>query len=331
MAKVSLIFLFLMAMISCEKKEIIPPATPSQYLIWGFSIDGFPITESALETLVRETKIQPQIVQFYLQWQKEPSLSLLSSLQAIASQNSSPCITWEPMLMIDNSEKTIAFDQILNGDFDEYLNFIANEIKQFQKPVIVRFAQEMNLQRYHWGTTLEQFGPESPAIYVKLFRYVVEFFRKEGANNVLWAFCPNSESVPNEFWNTAKNFYPGDDYVDLLGMDGYNWAITFEIAKNRDLNWTKPWMSFEEIFKNLYVELRKMAPSKPIFVFETASVNRKELKKTTWLKEAINTAKKWGLKGILWFQAKKEEDWRLQQDGDFSYLRDVMDAMHGNG
>ena len=56
------------------------------------------------------------------------------------------------------------------------------------KPVIIRFAHEMNLNEYHWGTLEAEYGQKSPEIYIKMFRYVVQFFKDEKVDNVLWAF-----------------------------------------------------------------------------------------------------------------------------------------------
>lgn len=293
-----------------------------RFLAWGFSVEGFPITKNQLEQLEKETKIAAEIIQFYLQW-SDPSQQfekITPSLDAIINTGATPCLTWEPMIIVDQVERAIPYQEILDGRYDAYLNHIANEVRLWKKPLIIRLAHEMNLKRYHWGTSAEEFGPQSPEIYIKLFRYVVNFFKDRQILNVLWAFCPNVDSDPDLPWNKAKYYYPGDQYVDILGMDGYNWIMTPEIAKSRELSWTKPWLSFEQIFIGLYHELKAISPYKPIIVFETASVDRGAHKKSLWIESALLTAKKWQLTGIIWFQSKKEEDWRIQQNEDYSYI-----------
>lgn len=307
--------------LGCQKEES-STSTAFPIFTWGFSVEGFPITKSKLDKINEETKIPPQLVQFYLQWPSSPKKfeSITSSLESIASTGAIPCITWEPMTVIDGKMIAIPYEQILNGDYDTYLLKIAAEIEAWGEPIIIRFAHEMNLDHYHWGGTLEEYNINSPKHYAEMFRYVVSLFKKHNITNGLWAFCPNNNSVPNLPWNTPRNYYPGDNYVDLLGMDGYNWDITPQIAKKRNQAWDKPWSSFEDIFTHLYRDLKKIAPHKPIIVFETASVDREGKRKSAWIKDAIKTAKKWGLLGIVWFQVNKEEDWRINQHDDFTYI-----------
>lgn len=303
----------LLAMTSCESFLHRSP-TP---LLWGFAIEGFPIREEMLEKLEQETKISAQLIQFYLQWPKNPEeeVSLLSSLEAIWQRGAVPCITWEPMHAAADggANKAIAAEELLRGTYDRYLASFAAQIKRGGKPVIIRFAHEMNLNVYHWGVEADRFGPQAAELYIKMFQYVVTAFRKLQVDNVQWAFCPNSESVPNEKWNVASNYYPGDSYVDLLGMDGYNWDISEEVAKAQNKSWTVPWRSFQQVFELIYRQLRELAPNKPIMVFETATVDRSRKGKQQWIAEALQTAKAWGLAAIIWFQVNKEEDWRIVQ------------------
>lgn len=323
--------LFFIFLLGCQKDTPINSFLKQPFLIWGFSIEGFPIAENDLELLEQQTKIPAQLIQFYLQWPAAatgPFTPIQPSLNAIASKGAIACITWEPKT-IEGVKTTISYENILNGQYDHYLIHMANEMKNWNKPLIIRFAHEMNLDTYHWGSSnLEQFNSDSPEHYIKMFRYIVDLFKNQGANQVLWAFCPNVESVPNETWNIPNRYYPGDEYVDILGMDGYNWDITKEIATKKKQSWTKPWSSFKQIFEKLYLELKEITPQKPILVFETASVDRKGDQKSLWVKEAIQTAKEWNLLGIIWFQIKKEEDWRINQDDNYQYVPFVRSAIN---
>lgn len=303
-------------------------SSPCGPLLWGFSVEGFPITKEILEDQITETKIYPDITVFYLQWPKKPNASIASlqpSLNAIWQKGSLPCITWEPMTIDDGYEVAVLYHEILEGHYDEYIKKIANDLKGFLNAVIVRFAHEMNINRYHWGTTSLNYGPDSPSIYIKMFRHVVDIFRKEQATNVLWAFSPNADSVPNEDWNKVKNYYPGDQYVDIFGMDGYDWNLSAEVSALLKKTWISPFRSFEQVFTNLYHQLKGINSNKPIIVLETATVNRGERHKSQWIKEALQTAKKWNLVGIVWFQSKKEEDWRVNQSS-YQYLPIILEG-----
>lgn len=291
---------------------------------WGVALEGYPVTKAQLEKVEEEMGFRPGIVLFYLQWPApgENGAFPQASLEAIWQRGAVPCLTWEPMYYRDGKEVTVLYEQIAAGRYDAYLTAFARQAAVWGKPFIIRLAHEMNLKRYHWGTDQGHYGSRSPEIYQQLFRYVVGLFRKAGARQVLWAFCPNAESLPNPAydptasWNRARNYYPGDDYVDLLGMDGYNWGTTQTREKN---GWQSRWQSFQEIFAPLHQELRNLAPHKPLLVFETASASQGG-EKTTWIKEAMPLLNSWKVQGLIWFQVNKEVDWRLPASGELFAL-----------
>lgn len=287
---------------------------------FGVALEGCPLTQERLQEVEEEIGLQPDLIVFFLQWPApgDPGAGVFpgESLQAVWDRGAVPCLTWEPMYFEDGHERAVPWRQILEGCFDPYLISFAEQARAWGRPFIIRPAHEMNLDRYHWGTTKDAYGPESPMIYKRMFRYIVEIFHKAGAHNVLWAFCPNSESVPNPLydpeasWNSAKNYYPGDEYVDILGMDGYNWGTTQSLEQN---GWDSHWRGFREIFGPIYRELRRLSPEKPIFVFETSTVHEGG-ERRSWIMEAAETMKAWRTKGIAWFHVDKEQDWRLEPE-----------------
>ena len=301
------------------------PDSISGSLFFGVALDGFPITEERLKNVEDDIGVLPEIVVFFLQW---PSIEGQGtapfpgeSLNAIWNTGAIPCLTWEPMYYRDGHEVMVPFDAILNGDYDPYILGFARQSAMWKKPFMIRFAHEMNIERYHWGTKKEGYGPESPDIYKRMFQYVSTMFQEAGARNVLWVFCPNAESVPNTSydprasWNCVENYYPGDKYVDILGIDGYNWGTTQTKAKN---GWDSHWRGFKEIFRPTYKKMRELAPGKPIFIFETSSVSQGGDKRL-WIKNAFETARAWKLNGLVWFQVKKEYGWRMNSGGDIAY------------
>lgn len=297
---------------------------------WGAAVDGYPVTDEVLSKLETETGIQPQILVFFLQWPSEPGEGRfpLESLEAAWRFGAVSCITWEPMYYRDGEEIMVDLERILSGEYDEYIAAFADGVKEWKKPVLIRFAHEMNLERYHWGGTIDDYGPESPVRYRKMFRYLVDAFREAGADNALWVFCPNAESVPNisfdpaASWNELEAYYPGDAYVDILGVDGYNWGTARTLAEH---GWQSHWRSFRDVFEDAYNRLRTLAPKKPILVFETACAGQGG-DKISWIAEAVQTAVDWELMGLVWFQADKEVDWRINSTGDYSYVPVIRSA-----
>ncbi|MBV8414015.1 MAG: endoglucanase [Verrucomicrobia bacterium] len=277
---------------------------------FGFAIEGLP-TRSELRTLVSDTGVQPRLVLFYLQWPQKPEAGEFPglALRAIESIGALPVLTWEPMFVdSEKGEQMIPAEHVTTGKYDLYLEQFARGCRQFGKLMLIRFAHEMNLARYHWGGAASEFGPDSPARYRAMYRYVVAKFRAQRVDNVRWVFCPNADSVPAAQWNRIAAYYPGDDVVDVVGLDGYNWGTTQTKAAN---GWDSQWRTFESVFSAPLKELKQIAPRKPVGVFETSSADLGG-NKEEWVMSALDSARSLGLGALVWFQVNKEIDWRLQ-------------------
>jgi mannan endo-1,4-beta-mannosidase len=285
------------------EEEPDPPA-------FGFAIEGMP-TRSEMNSLESATGVRPSIIMFYLQWPSRPEIGIFpgEALRSIEASGALPVVTWEPKFVdSETHEQMISAESIIAGKYDSYLQRFARESRQFGKPYLIRFAHEMNLARYHWGGSLQEFGPESAEKYRAMFRHVVAVFRAQKANSIRWVFCPNADSVPATPWNQIGSYYPGSDVVDIVGLDGYNWGTTQTRAAN---GWDSEWRSFESIFAGPLQELRRVASEKPAAVFETSSASEGG-NKEEWILAALNSAKALGLSALIWFELNKEIDWRLE-------------------
>ena len=139
-----------------------------------------------------------------------------------------------------------------------------------------------------------------PAEYVLAWRRVHSIFREEGASNAIWIWSPNSVDAPREAWNGFTRYYPGDAYVDWVGVDGYNWGTTRE--------WSS-WQSFGSIFDPVY---RAFARRKPIMISEVSSAEAGG-SKAAWIASAARTLKMRfpAVRAVVWFNIDKEADWRV--------------------
>jgi beta-mannanase len=292
-------------------------APPPAQCDWGVALDGNPVRADQLQTVTAATGIAPRLVVFFEQWPEDRGARTfpLESVRTITAAGALPVITWEPMFyrQRDGAETMIESTRIVAGDYDGYVEHYARECKTWGRPIVLRFAHEMNLSRYHWGSAKEAYGPESPARYRAMWQHVVGIFRRVGATNVSWAFCANVESVPDvsyapdAAWNRASAYYPGDAWVDLLGMDGYNWGDTQTPEKN---GWRSSWRRAADIFGPIEKELRALSATKPLYVFETATAPTGG-DKTAWLAEIAAIARTGRWRGLVWFEADKEVPWRL--------------------
>ena len=106
-----------------------------------------------------------------------------------------PQIAWEP----NNGLGEVADDPYLRG--------FAQAAAQAQGPILLRFASEMN------GTWMAYSG--SPDDYVRTWRLVYQII-KQAAPQVIMTWCPFA--TPRR---TIPLYYPGDDYVDWVGVNIY--------------------------------------------------------------------------------------------------------------
>ncbi|RDY61562.1 glycosyl hydrolase [Flagellimonas nanhaiensis] len=93
------------------------------------------------------------------------------------------------------------------GELDEILDIINNEL---DFTIVFRLFHEMNGGWFWWGT---QATNHSPALYVDFYRLTVDYI-KERSNHVLFAWSPDK--------TLDTSYYPGDSYVDVVGIDFYN-------------------------------------------------------------------------------------------------------------
>jgi mannan endo-1,4-beta-mannosidase len=192
--------------------------------ILGVAVEGTEFSYLKLNLLEKDMGVKPGIVLFYLPWpfitEQNSSILVKRSLNIIWQSGLLPCLTWEPF--------NVLAEDVLRGNWDVYLENFIKEIKAYNNPVILRFAHEMNLDHYHWGVKKNNFNSKTPELYKELFRYIVKFFQKNQVNNVLFAFSPNAESIPDIAWNDMINYYPGDAFVDIIGLDGYNFGTSMQ-------------------------------------------------------------------------------------------------------
>lgn len=120
----------------------------------------------------------------------------------------------------------------LDGRYDAYIAAEAKRAAAYGRPVLLRLAHEFNGGPWNPYGAGQEAGPEFAAAW----RYIVDRFRRGGASNLLWLWCPNIWTGAGDA-NTADPtpFYPGDEYVDFIGLDGYMMKTSPALAYPADL------------------------------------------------------------------------------------------------
>lgn len=109
-----------------------------------------------------------------------------------------------------------------NAEYNEMLDhiaYVANNLKDDDGeliPILFRPFHEQNGSWFWWGVPHTKTSD-----YIALYRYTVEYLRdRKGVHNFLYVFSPNGPFSGSE--KTYLQTYPGDEYVDVLGMDQYD-------------------------------------------------------------------------------------------------------------
>ncbi|MFH1541637.1 MAG: sugar-binding protein [bacterium] len=266
----------------------------------GVFREGAPRNMNHIKKYEEQVGKKPAVVMWYLDWDQDFPLA---ECQDVVAYGAMPHIVWEPWFWSDHDK--IHLNDIINGTWDEYIKTWAKGVKEFGQPIFLRVAHEFNIEGYPWSLINNDKDPEQ---YIMAYRHVVDIFKKEGANNARWVWCFMNYSHPEEEWNNWELAYPGDDYVDWVGIDGYNWGNT--------QSWSD-WQAFKHLFRDQVRRSKKLWPSKPVMIAEFASA-KKGGDKAEWIRELPGFLKSSmrDLDLIIWFDLQKEADWRIKSSND---------------
>jgi len=104
--------------------------------------------------------------------------------------------------------------QVAAGQYDYYFAHAAAAIAAYQPYAIIRPGWEMNGSWFPWGAGVSG----SAADFVAAFQHVVGIFRAASPNfRIDWCVAMSSPGEP-----PTTNFWPGPQYVDIVGMDFYD-------------------------------------------------------------------------------------------------------------
>jgi Glycosyl hydrolase family 26 len=189
--------------------------------------------------------------------------------------------------------------KIVNGSQDALIRTRAKAVAAFGKPMFLRWGAEMNGNWYAWSGTAVG---NDPSVFVAAWRHIHDIFATEGVHNAAWVWAPNADSHPGGIsttsWNNWRNYYPGDTYVDWVGIDGYNWGAT------------DSWQSFGQVFGPVYADY---VGRKPIMIAETGSIEAGG-NKAAWLADAATWIKAHrSIMAFVYFDTNQSSsglDWR---------------------
>lgn len=243
-----------------------------------------------------------------------------SDCEELEKLNLTPVLTWELLFHDEDKFKKgyTYIDEVLNGRLDHYFEKFIRDIKNWGKTIYLRPLHEFNTDWYSWGGK-QNGGPNGgPEKIKKAWIYIVDKFKKADVKNVKWIWCPHETSMgaSKEDWNRLINYWPGEEYVDLLGLDGFNFY-----PKNPERE-APFFQSFDDLFQDIYKEITEIS-NKPIFIMTGSSefTCQGEIgSKREWLEDAFNKiSNKYNKIEIFgWFNLNYGDgvDWRVNSSKD---------------
>jgi mannan endo-1,4-beta-mannosidase len=184
---------------------------------------------------------------------------------------------------------------ILSGADDQRLTALGRQLAAYGKPVAVSVDPEGNGPWYSYGTR-----HAGPGQYIAVYRHVHDVITRAGALNVIWVWTiSNSQPITHE--SLLDSLYPGDAYVDWIGVDGY-----FLGSES----------SYQQVFTRVFNEVRGFT-GRPFLVTETSVQPGPHA--AQWVQELFRGIESDpAVVGFVWFDydkvAENRDDWRLEDD-----------------
>lgn len=258
---------------------------------FGISASQVPWSTTQIDNLAVRAGRRPTMLQYFVTWKEDFRAEAVAMCY---EQGALPVLSWEPWAGSKEStnQPAYALAKITNGDFDPYIVRFATAVRDMRWPIAIRFAHEMNGHWYPWS---EQQSGNQLGDYVKAWRHVHDTFAAVGATNVIWIWSPNILRPVHKVSLVA--LYPGDAYVDWIGMVGY--AKTEHTAA--------------EVFDETLTALAKVA-RKPVVITETGAQPGSH--KAKWIKDFFGWLPKHpNVIGFIWFEFNTADggssDWRF--------------------
>jgi hypothetical protein len=296
----------------CGRRNVAP-----QPLYWGATIGSqltgnqAPWDMSAVAKFEGLTHKSASLIQFFQPFAEcNGSCSFYSfpvtPLNSIRAHGSIPVLSWSSQSIPSSlNEPDFQLSDVIEGRYDSYIREFAAEAAAWGHPFFLRFDWEMNGDWFPWA---EGVNGNRPGEFVSAWRHVHDIFAAAGATNVSWVWCPFVD--PERSLTDLASLYPGDEYVDWTGLDGYNWGTNPSSPQG--------WKSFEQLFGATYDRIaEKIAPTKPLMIGEMGS-SEVGGSKSEWIRNALGAipAEYPRIRALLWFDKFDDGmDWPIETSG----------------
>ncbi len=246
-------------------------------------------------------------------WDGERITEQIDLLTAIHTAGRIPLFTWEAYTPTPAATPPDILQRILAGEYDEYIDSWGRALADWlsdpnagssgdDRRLLLRPLHEPNGDWYPWAPAAT--GTE-PSMFARAWRRIHRRISRMGvpADRVDWIWAVNHADVGGV---SAESLFPGDDVVDLIGVDGFNWGASQE--------WSQ-WATPERIFGQMLARIREVS-SRPVCIPEfgctTATLEGPDSTlKGQWLRDAFSYFAGEDIVLVAYFDIEKETDWQV--------------------
>lgn len=317
---VSILFLILNIQTSFAQKVELP----EQGAFFGAYVDAGPLSDevsiSNIEDFEKTVGKNLSWVYFSNNWLDGKIEFPAANVEACRKIGRVPYIRlmpWSEVATRVSYDPIFSMDAFLEGQFDAQLKKWAQEALKNPGPYILEFGPEVNGDWFPWngrwngGGTKTAYGdrdiPDGPEKFRDVYRRVIDIFRAEGLTDVNWVLHVDTAKAPHASWNQVKYYYPGDDYIDWIGLSVFGAQLH-----------NHQWQDFLPKLKNFWPEIQQIASKKPVIISEFAVIESRQNadRKAQWITRAMRTIESnlYPIKGITYWNSP---GWLADGSADF--------------
>ncbi len=285
---------------------------PAQGVLFGAYVQGLPgqgsePAEASLETTMHR---KLDLLRIYRPWDEpQPAPAVVAAVR----RGQIPLLSIRPGY---KDGRIVSWASVARGDADTMIAKQADGLRSLSPSrLFLSFHHEPD------DPAAATFG--TPADFVAAWRHYRQVFAARGVSNVafVWIMTPSSFSKAG----MADAYYPGDDAVDWIGEDAYNW---FGCREGKSTSWRSP--------AELIAPFASWAAGhgKPLMLAEWGSAEdpAQPQRKAQWLRDGLAAARTWPqLRAMSYFDGVGNCNWRLDTGAALQGFADDGDdpAAHG--
>jgi hypothetical protein len=219
------------------------------------------------------------------------------NVELINSYGSVPFIRLMPRTSYSQqtTDPNFTMQKIIDGEYDDELIQWAKDARDTNIPLLAEFGTECNGNWFPWNALYnganEKKNYGDPNLYDGMerfrdaYRHIINITKLYGAKNITWFFHVNAGADPVADWNVMRGYYPGDEYIDWIGLSVYGQQLPGDAKK-----------TFLQTLDECWNEVSKISSvGKPVAILEWGVIDYPTANdKAKWIKEAFNSIKPGG-------------------------------------